>query len=697
VRNPKNSLNRTVYTRLSGRSTDRLLRCERLEDRQLLAAVVVTTSPLSGSPSVPVDTNIEATFDTTILPAAVTDQSVVVHGRQSGRLLSSIGDITSLAGVGPLVALNPAEGFHPGEFVQVTATADLLDNLSVAVTPHVWDFRTATAGGSGTFRDSGQQFGSATGWHVALGDVDSDGDLDAIVTNLQVVGHPLQVSRLWLNQSGQQGGIAGQFVDSGQSLDNTRPHDLALGDLDGDGDLDIFFGNSTGVANTVWLNQGGQQGGAEGVFANSGQLLGNSHTRGVALGDLDGDGDLDAFVANRNAQANRVWINQGGVQGGTGGQFVDSDQLLGSSTSYDVELGDLDGDGDLDAFVANQEFVTATTREPNIVWVNDGSGTFSDNGQLLGDSLSRAVSLGDLDHDGDLDAFVANRFANRIWLNQGGAQSGAAGQFVDSGQALGNLNSHHATIGDLDGDGDLDAFVANFGNGAANKVWTNQGGRQGGTAGQYSDSGQSLGSSDSRGVALGDLDNDGDLDAFVVNRSTGQTDRVWLNQDRSADFDLDDDVDGADFLAWQRGFGTPMPNVSRMDGDADFDTDVDAIDLSIWEDQYSSGTGPLVGELSAVGFDTTVIGLLASTSPDAALIDAAMALDWLGVVDNDAEAMVVVAAKLQAVEADSVLGHHDLGPATVDGESNTSVASSSETENHDLLWFADELLGRVFG
>ncbi len=80
-----------------------------------------------------------------------------------------------------------------------------------------------------------------------------------------------------------------------------------------------------------------------------------------------------------------------------------------------MSLGDVDGDGDLDAFVANLG--------ANRVWLNQGSGTFTDSGQALGNHSSRGVTLGDVDGDGDLDAFVANADANRVWLNQGGARA----------------------------------------------------------------------------------------------------------------------------------------------------------------------------------------------------------------------------------------------------------------------------------
>ena len=287
------------------------------------------------------------------------------------------------------------------------------------------------------------------------------------------------------------------YFDSGQSLGNAVSYDVSLGDVDGDGDLDAFAAHGSFQANEVWLYDG------VGGYTNSGQSLGGSKSFAIALGDVDGDSDLDAFVANEN-QANKVWLNNGN------GTFTDSFQFLGSAWSYGIALGDVDGDGDLDAFVANR------LGQPNKVWLNNGSGTFTDSGQSLGSSQSFDVSLGDLDGDGDLDAFVANWVSqgNIVWLNSGN------GIFTGSGQSLGTSWSHGIALGDVDADGDLDAFVANE-SGQANKVWVNNGG------GIFSDSGQSLGSSWSYGTSFGDMDADGDLDAFVAN--FGQANKVWIN------------------------------------------------------------------------------------------------------------------------------------------------------------------------
>jgi hypothetical protein len=349
---------------------------------------------------------------------------------------------------------------------------------------------TAVADGSGIFIDSGQTLGSSTSENVALGDLDGDGDLDAFVANHGA-------NKVWLNDG------TGCFTDSGQDLGSSWGWGVALGDVDGDGDLDAFVANSYEVqANKVWLNDG------TGIFSDSGQSLGSSSSMDVALGDLDGDGDLDAFVANHMAQANKVWLNDGT------GAFSDSGQSLGSSFSLGVALGDVDGDGAPDAFVANC-YLGA-----NKVWLNDGTGAFSDSGQSLGSSETTDVALGDVDGDGDPDAFVAICYlgANKVWLNDG------TGAFSDSGQSLGSSETTDVALGDVDGDGDLDAFVTNWG-GEPNKVWLNDG------TGTFSDSGQSLGSSSSPGVALGDVDGDGDLDAFVANADGAN--KVWLNQNKA--------------------------------------------------------------------------------------------------------------------------------------------------------------------
>ena len=283
------------------------------------------------------------------------------------------------------------------------------------------------------------------------------------------------------------------------------------------------------------------------TFTDSGQSLGSSYSFGVSLGDVDGDGDFDAFVANKG-QSNKVWINDGS------GSFTDSGQSLGSSLSYNVELGDVDGDGDFDAFVANKG-------QSNKVWINDGNGTFTDSGQSLGTSDSRGVDLGDVDNDGDLDAFVANHNeADKVWLNDGN------GSFTDSGQSLGSSSSYGVSLGDVDDDGDLDALLTRG-------LSINDG------SGNFTDSGQSIGSSYFRDVSLGDVDGDGDLDAFVANRDQGN--KVWINDGRSdvGDITLNQAASGAYTLTYD---GTNTFSLSRDSGTA--------VDYVLTTDPASTGS-----------------------------------------------------------------------------------------------------------
>ncbi|MGD1994311.1 MAG: FG-GAP-like repeat-containing protein [Anaerolineae bacterium] len=112
-------------------------------------------------------------------------------------------------------------------------------------------------------------------------------------------------------------------------------------------------------------------------------------THAVALGDIDGDGDTDAVFGGALfggvGSFDTVWVNDGA------GRFrlyaehrlkPGGDDFFGQSEA--VRLGDLDRDGDLDAFVGNTRFVN-----PDGVWFNDGHGQFTDSGQRLGDGQHR--------------------------------------------------------------------------------------------------------------------------------------------------------------------------------------------------------------------------------------------------------------------------------------------------------------------
>ena len=163
--------------------------------------------------------------------------------------------------------------------------------------------------GSGQLTDNGQNGlvgRSPRSWALGLGDVDADGDLDAIIGNSD---YPDEV---WLNDG------SGIFVDSGQRLQPSytgygrRARDVEMADFDGDGDLDFFVTQLNLQPHRIWANDG------DGNFTDLTMqtLDDDTETLGAAVGDVNGDGAVDVVTANtQNRNGNqftvgRVWFNE---------------------------------------------------------------------------------------------------------------------------------------------------------------------------------------------------------------------------------------------------------------------------------------------------------------------------------------------------------------------------------------------------
>ncbi len=343
------------------------------------------------------------------------------------------------------VALGDLDG--DGDLDAVVANYSTTPNLNFS---QIW-----LNNGDRSFSVSTQKIGSGYSRAVALADLDNDGDLDIFLVEGSPFDPRLGSYQIWLNRGGhpvsfEQNGQtlttsavpnavalgaldsapgvdafivvtgledysdavlfndgSGQFRDSRQRWHNENASTVALGDLNGDNDVDVIIGGLTGV--DLRLNHRGVPLQPRGIFTTVSQHLGDNLAGGVALGDLDGDGDADIFISNIDGK-DAVWINQGNRQNGTAGTFVSTGQTLYTADSRRVALADFDRDGDLDAFVSSGLL--------NVIYENDGSGHFTDTGIFVGNGSSTAVALGDLDGDGDLDAFVANApEPNTVWFN----------------------------------------------------------------------------------------------------------------------------------------------------------------------------------------------------------------------------------------------------------------------------------------
>ena len=300
-------------------------------------------------------------------------------------------------------------------------------------------------------------------------DFDSDDDSDLLIG---VDGGP---SALFRND----GDLS--FVDvsesAGLSLVGVRAFTAAAGDVDGDADLDVYIGawnasapdHGDGTApNFLFRNEG------DGTFVDisddAGVHCNGWATLGTAFADFDRDGDLDLFVANDYFDA-CLYENQGD---GSFSDIADEAGVLhGAWNGMGVAVGDLDGDLDLDIFVTDDEVMDDS--RGNAVYINRGTTPmrFSSQAIELGlDGIAAlqadwlvcwGVGLADFDLDGDLDVHVTTHEQRpELFWQQSDAGFEPVYPLMN---ALADVDGRGSAYGDIDSDGDTDIVVAGRGRG----------------------------------------------------------------------------------------------------------------------------------------------------------------------------------------------------------------------------------------
>ncbi|MDP8268473.1 MAG: VCBS repeat-containing protein [Candidatus Tenebribacter davisii] len=341
---------------------------------------------------------------------------------------------------------------------------------------------------------------------VALEDLDNDGDLDAVCSNMGYNN-----SQVLFNDG------KGNFTDSGQEL-TQQGHGVGVDDLNGDGTPDIFItcaGYKTGnekkynnKPSKIYFNNG------KGQFQDSGQILGDKDLSGnaVQLLDADLDGDIDVVV-EYNQNPDILYINNGK------GYFTKSDIMIPENPLF----LDIDADGDMDIFC--RQFGRGFKILMNY------EGRFREYWTMIDTMIvNGAASFGDFDNDKDLDIVFTNGNRNynspsKVLLNDGN------GMFKDSGQKLSRSIFGRVCVGDLNGDKTLDLLITNLGE--ASVVWSNDG------KGNFTITNSIIGTlSPFQRPVIKDLDKDGYNDVFIANFDGGSnqySNEIWLNQKKSND------------------------------------------------------------------------------------------------------------------------------------------------------------------
>lgn len=387
---------------------------------------------------------------------------------------------------------------------------------------------------------------------------------------------------------------------------------VGLFDYDNDGDLDIYFvqggdlvtAKADNPGNKLFRNRG------DGTFEDvteSARVGDRGYGMGCACGDFDRDGDIDLYVTN--VGPNVLYANNGD------GTFTDitesagvGDPSWGSSTTF----VDCDGDGFLDIFVANfvvwsparelkcgpdadhQDYCSPKnyqTPAPDVLYHNNGDGTFTDVSEAAGLRADFGNGLGvvsgDFNRDGLTDLYVANDgMPNQLWINTGNGKF--RNDALLSGCALNGVGAAEASMGiiaiDIENDGDLDFFLSHLRN-ESNTFYRNDGGLFEDVTARLGLSAPSLPYT-GFGLGIVDFDHDGHLDIYIANGRVTRQDTSHDPADPYAEPNqLFRGAEGGRFegLVPNGGTATSLIKNSRgaAFGDIDNDGDMDVVIVNV--------------------------------------------------------------------------------------------------------------------
>ncbi len=356
---------------------------------------------------------------------------------------------------------------------------------------------------------------------VAFADINNDGLVDLYVSNKG------GSNKLYLNQGG--GNFLDITADAGTGIDHPGfTMGSVFGDFDNDGLIDLYL--ATGGRNEIEANR---------LFKNMGNATFMDVTDKAGVGlkaftysasfvDFDNDGFLDIYCANYGVGAKNVLFRNNG--NGTFSDVTDAAGVGDPSWSWMGVWADVNGDNWPDLYVVNGRYPAG---EPNRLYINNRNGTFTEMAKKAGvddPHWGLGAAFADVDNDGDLDLFVSNYVGgNNLYLNDGKGFFTRGTERIKGGH---DGWGKGPTFGDIDHDGDIDLYEGDCK--LANQLYLNDGK---GNLANVADKQPVLKCETVRtkGTAFADIDNDGDLDLYVINWGAPnkmfenkQNDRKWL-------------------------------------------------------------------------------------------------------------------------------------------------------------------------
>lgn len=394
-----------------------------------------------------------------------------------------------------------------------------------------------------SFTNANSRFSNSnftSGNAISVADMDGDG-LDDIARMND--GYQMSVERQRPGQQFQK--INGVNMGSGSAWA------MVVGDANSNGYKDVVAGFNGAARISV------DNGAGTGYLANTQLPSSGFFLQNMNMADVDNDGDLDIFGCN-DVGLSRIWVNNGaGVY--TVSNIIDfnvtsdvpGDQSTDDSGNYGSVWSDFDNDGDLDLYIAKCRQGVGNSNDPrriNLLFVNNGNGTFTENAQahnLRIGAQSWTANFEDINNDGWFDVLITNHdVPTMLMLNNG------SGGFSDinAGNAAGlniSFTPYESKMADFDNDGFVDVLISGSStNPSAARLFRNNGNN---TFSPVTAAFPANGTLQSFGI--GDLNHDGRLDIYAgyangYNSPSSTNDILWLNTTNTSNHFVSYDLRG---------------------------------------------------------------------------------------------------------------------------------------------------------